>query len=154
MKRVYVREDVCMGCGLCRLHCLVEHSKTKNMIKAFKKETPRPLSRIRVERNGEVSFSLQCQHCDEPWCVYSCLTGAMHRDPTTGAVAVDPERCMGCWTCIVACPNGALSRDVSRKVVAKCDLCPGYDVPACVANCPNEALVLVEVGSGGQVVRN
>jgi CRISPR-associated protein Cas1 len=29
-------------------------------------------------------------------------------------------------------------------VVGKCDLCPDLDVPACVANCPNEALVLVE----------
>jgi carbon-monoxide dehydrogenase iron sulfur subunit len=30
--------------------------------------------------------------------------------------------------------------------VAKCDLCPGLEVPACVANCPNEALVFVEEG--------
>ena len=154
MKRVYVIEDLCMGCGLCQVYCLMEHSRTKDVIKAFKKESPRPLARVRVERNGEVCFSLQCRHCDEPLCVYSCLTGAMRRDPVTGVVAVDSEKCVGCWTCIVACPNGALTRDGSRKIVAKCDLCPGRDVPVCVANCPNEALVFTEDGKGNQFLRN
>jgi carbon-monoxide dehydrogenase iron sulfur subunit len=107
--------------------------------------------RIRVERKGEISFSLQCRHCDEPWCVYSCLTGAMQKDPTTGIVTVDTQKCMGCWTCILACPSGALTRDNGEKVVAKCDLCPGRDVPACVANCPNEALVFIEDGVGKEL---
>jgi carbon-monoxide dehydrogenase iron sulfur subunit len=101
-----------------------------------------------------VSFSLQCRHCDEPWCVYSCLTGAMHIDEATGAIAVDAEKCIGCWTCIVACPYGALARDRDRKVVAKCDLCPASDVPACVANCPNEALVFAEDSKTEQLVRS
>ena len=146
MKRIYVNEEVCIGCGLCRVYCQTEHSVSKDIIKAFKREMPRPLPRVRVERKAEVSFSIQCRHCDEPWCVYSCLTGAMSRDAATGIVTVDSDRCMGCWTCIVACPNGALTRDMGKKVVAKCDLCPEHDVPVCVANCPNEALVVAEDG--------
>ena len=43
---------------------------------------------------------------------------------------------------MVACPYGALTRDTNAKTVVKCDLCPGQDVPVCVANCPNEALLL------------
>ena len=148
MKRVYVKEEVCMGCGLCRVYCQTEHSRSKDIVKAFKKESPRPLPRIRVERKGEVCFSLQCRHCDEPWCVYSCLTGAMHRDPATGTIAVDAEKCMGCWTCVIACPYGALTRDMRNRVIAKCDLCPERDVPVCVANCPNEALLVSEDGNG------
>ena len=146
MKRVYVKEEICMGCGLCRVYCQAEHSRTQDLVKAFKKEDYRTVPRIRVERKGEISFSLQCRHCDEPWCVYSCLTGAMRKDPATGIVNVDTQKCMGCWTCILACPSGALTRDSGKKVVAKCDLCPGRDVPACVANCPNEALVFIENG--------
>lgn len=146
MKRVYVQDEICMGCGLCRVYCQTEHSRTKDIIKAFKKESPRTVPRIRVERKGEISFSLQCRHCDEPWCVYSCLTGAMQKDPTTGIVTVDTQKCMGCWTCILACPSGALTRDYDKKIVAKCDLCPGRDIPACVENCPNEALVFREDG--------
>ena len=142
MRRVYVKEDVCIGCGLCRVYCQTEHSRSKDIIKAFKRESPGPLPRIRVERRGEVSFSIQCRHCIEPWCVYSCLTGAMQKDPESGIVTVDSGRCIGCWTCIVACLYGALTRDKGSKTIVKCDLCPGRDIPVCVANCPNEALVL------------
>ena len=133
-----------MGCGLCRVYCQVEHSKSKDIIKAFKKESPRPVPRIRVEKQADISFSLQCRHCDEPWCLYSCLTGAMHRDPATGMISVDSEKCIGCWTCLLACPNGALTRDLDNKIVAKCDLCVEQEVPVCVANCPNEALKVID----------
>ncbi|MFQ5924596.1 MAG: 4Fe-4S dicluster domain-containing protein [Dehalococcoidia bacterium] len=140
--KVYVKEEVCIGCGLCRVYCQAEHSRSKDMIKAFKRESPRPLPRIRVETKGEVCFPVQCHHCAEPWCIYSCLTGAMRRDPASGIVTVDAEKCIGCWTCIVACPYGALMRDTSNTVVVKCDLCPEQVMPVCVVNCPNEALVL------------
>jgi len=142
MRRLYVKEEACIGCGLCQVYCQVEHSQSKDPIKAFKREAPRPLPRVRVERNIEISFPIQCRHCTEPWCVYSCLTGAMHKDPTSDKVTVDMEKCIGCWTCIVACPYGALGRDLNSKTVIKCDLCPGREIPACVINCPNEALIL------------
>ena len=45
---------------------------------------------------------------------------------------------------MVACPYGALTRDSDNKIAAKCDFCPDYDIPVCVANCPNEALILSE----------
>jgi len=141
VRKVYVKEEVCMGCGLCRVYCQTAHSASRDPVKAFKRETPRPVARVRVERNGEVSFSFQCRQCDEPVCVYSCLTGAVSKDPDTGVVRVDEDRCMACGTCIIACPSGGLTRNPASGVVVKCDLCPGEDVPACVANCPNEALV-------------
>jgi carbon-monoxide dehydrogenase iron sulfur subunit len=74
----------------------------------------------------------------------------MYKEPDSGAVAVDPYKCSGCWTCIMVCPYGAITRDIDKGIVAKCDLCPGRDVPACVANCPNEALVWIEDGAAGQ----
>jgi len=142
MKRIYIKEEVCIGCGLCQVYCQTEHSKSKDIIKAFNREAPPPLPRIRVETREDTSFSIQCRQCDKPWCVYSCLTGAMHTDPASGTVTIDAERCIGCWTCIIACPYGVLTRDVDSKTVVKCDFCPGRDIPACVANCPNEALIL------------
>ena len=142
MKRIYINEEVCIACGLCRVYCQTEHSDSKDIIKAFKIETPHPLPRVRVERKAEISFAVQCQQCEEPWCVYACLTGAMHRDPDSGTIIVDAEKCVGCWTCVIACPYGALARDISSHMVAKCDLCPEQTTPVCVANCPNEALVL------------
>lgn len=132
-----------MGCGLCQVYCQLNHSKSKDLLK-FKRETPRPAG-VRVERAAPVSFPVQCRHCSEPLCVYACLTGALHREPGSGIINVDAERCVGCWTCIIACPFGAIRQDTAQKKIAKCDLCKGDEVPACVANCPNEALVYAEV---------
>jgi anaerobic carbon-monoxide dehydrogenase iron sulfur subunit len=144
MRRIIPREEYCIGCRLCEIHCIVQHSKSKDIIKAFKRET-RPVKRVEVEEKGHVTFALQCRHCDEAPCVTACLSGAMQRDPETGVVTNDPERCVGCWTCILVCPFGAVRRDETEgKVVGKCDLCPDLEIPACVANCPNEALILVE----------
>ena len=145
MKRIIAREEACMGCGLCEVYCVVQHSKSKDIIKAYKREHPRPLSRVRVEEARPVSFAIQCRHCEDAPCVDACLSGAMHLDDETGLVVHDAEKCMGCWTCIMICPYDAVRMDVSGVVVAKCDLCPELDVPACVANCPNEALIYQEV---------
>jgi len=146
VKRVYVKEEFCIACTLCEIFCAVQHSASRDILRAFKRETPRPMPRALVERIGPVSFSVQCRHCAEPLCVYSCLTGAMHRDEETGAIVVDAERCIGCWTCVMACPYGVIRQGMYRghPVAVKCDLCPGRDVPACVENCPNGALVFAE----------
>jgi len=145
--RILANEQVCIGCHLCEVHCLAEHSRSRHLIKAFKKEQPRALARIHVEEDHPYSIAVQCHHCREPLCVYSCLTGAMQKDPETGIVSSDPERCMGCWTCVMVCPYGALVRDTQRHVIVKCDLCSHLVTPSCVAHCPNEALSFVKVDS-------
>ena len=144
MKRIYIKEPVCIGCHLCEVYCQVEHSQSKDLLKAFKRESPQPRSRVSIEERKPLSFSVRCQHCDEPPCVYACLTGALRRDVGSGVVVVDEERCIGCWTCILVCPFGSIRQDTNRGRIAKCDLCAGRDEPACVTNCPNEALVYVE----------
>jgi carbon-monoxide dehydrogenase iron sulfur subunit len=133
-----------MACHLCEVYCRAEHSRFKDLIKAFKKESPPALPRIRVEQKGAFSFAIPCQHCEEPPCVYACLSGALRKEPQTGIVTVDLEKCIGCWTCVMVCPFGAIIPDTRRKKIAKCDLCPDRKVPACVANCPNEALLYQE----------
>jgi carbon-monoxide dehydrogenase iron sulfur subunit len=45
----------------------------------------------------------------------------------------------------MVCPYGAVKPDASRKIVAKCDFCEHRETPACVENCPNEALYVEEV---------
>lgn len=134
-----------MGCHLCEVHCQVEHSQSKDLIKTFNRESPQPLARLWIEERKPVAFSVRCCHCSEPPCVYACLTGALHKDAGTGIVTVDEEKCTGCWTCILVCPFGAIRQDRQRGKIVKCDLCPGKELPACVANCPNEALIYAEV---------
>jgi carbon-monoxide dehydrogenase iron sulfur subunit len=103
------------------------------------------LPRLRVEERGIVSFSVRCQQCDDAPCVQACLTGALARDSVSLEAQVDQERCIGCWTCLLVCPLGAIRQDTEQKKALKCDLCLGEAMPACVANCPNEALACVEV---------
>ncbi len=146
MKRIYIKEQACISCRLCEVYCQQQHSQSKDIIKAFKKESPRPLPRVRVEEKGEISFSVRCQQCDDAPCAQACLTGALTRDPVTGTVNVDEEKCSGCWTCLLVCPFGAIKQDLEQKKTVRCDLCPGVDMPVCVANCPNEALIYAEAG--------
>ena len=99
-----------------------------------------------------VSLSVRCQQCNEAPCVQACLTGALTRDPVSLLVKVDEERCIGCWTCLLACPLGVMRQDDRQGKVLKCDLCQGEEIPVCVANCPNEALVYAEVPEGSPEV--
>ena len=148
MRRIYVKEEACIGCHLCEVYCQLQHSRSKDLIKAFNREKPPPLPRLRVEEKGVVSFSVRCQHCDEAPCVYACLTGAITRDPIRGVIEADDERCIGCWTCILVCPFGAIRQDKNQRKTVRCDMCQGQDIPVCVTNCPNEALVYVEAQNG------
>jgi carbon-monoxide dehydrogenase iron sulfur subunit len=153
VKKVYVKEEVCIGCRLCEVYCQLEHSRSNDLVKAFKRESPPPLSRIRVDERGVVSLSVRCQQCDDAPCVQACLTGALERDPESRLVNVDEDRCIGCWTCVLVCPLAAIKPDTERKLALKCDLCQGEEIPVCVANCPNEALVYVEVPEGSAEVK-
>ncbi len=144
MKRIYAREDYCIGCRLCEINCLVKRSKSRKIIKAFRKERDTVVPAVQVEESGHVSFALQCRHCDDAPCIEACITGAMHLDPETKAVLCDEDRCVGCWSCIMVCPAGAVLRGKERKVASKCDLCAGEETPVCVEGCPNEALIYEE----------
>lgn len=151
-KRIVCNAEVCIGCRLCEVYCVTAHSRfPKDVLKAFKLDPARPVPRVIVEEEGVLSFFLSCRHCQEPECVKSCLTGALQVDIDMGIVRVEEERCIGCWTCIVACPYGAIrASSGERRVAVKCDLCEGIsEVPVCVVHCPNEALRLESSGEEG-----
>ncbi len=141
MSRVYPREDFCVACHLCEVFCRTEHSRSRDVIKAHKSGAA-PVARTHLEQDGAVSLSISCRHCEEPLCVYSCVSGALQKDPVTGLVTYQSDKCIGCWTCIVACSTGSIARDSGHGKIAKCDMCPDRETPACVAACPNGALVL------------
>lgn len=146
MKRVYNLSEYCVGCGLCDIFCATAHSDyPDNVWKAYRLADNRPLSRLYVERNAKSSISVQCRQCAEPACVYACITGAITRDAETGLIVLNEDKCVGCSTCLAACPFGLIKADPLNKVSIKCDMCKDLsDVPICVARCPNEALVCRE----------
>jgi len=135
--------EACISCGLCTVWCKVEHSDSRSIYKAFRADATKTVACVRLEQEGARSLAIQCRHCEDPICVYACITGAMSKDPTTGIVKVDPSRCIGCGTCVLMCPNGAVQLDDRGKRVAlKCEMCRDRGFPSCVEHCPNDALIM------------
>lgn len=99
--------------------------------------------RIRIEVEKDVTYAVSCRHCKDPICVKSCISGAMHLE--NGAVCIDREKCVGCLTCVLVCPFGAVAEG-ENGTVQKCELClkNSCGEPACVAGCPNRAIVFEE----------
>jgi len=142
MKRVYPIKDVCIGCRLCELACITAHSQSKDLIIAYTQERATGLAPCKVVyEDGPVCVALSCRHCDNALCVAACISGALYKDEESGKTLYDASRCVGCWSCLMACPFGAIRRNAAENKIIKCDLCEGRAIPACVQACPNSALV-------------
>jgi Fe-S-cluster-containing dehydrogenase component len=91
-----------------------------------------------------------CLQCERPYCALICRVGALNKNPETGVVERDKNRCIGCKLCLIACPFGNLT--FVNGVSAKCDLCNGN--PTCVKVCNWGALSFEEadeIGAGKRV---
>ena len=143
MKQIFVMVDRCMGCRSCELSCAVQHSATKNLAGAIL-ESPPPRKRLFVEQAEGVRMPVLCRHCDDAPCLNACISGCLYRDER-GLVQRHRERCIGCWSCIMTCPFGVITRDRHENIAVKCDGCHKLEVPACVNACPTKALVLMDV---------
>lgn len=129
-KILAINPDLCTGCRVCELVCSLVKENECN---------PRK-SRIRVIKIDREGFDLPlfCQHCGEPLCREVCPVKALSRDPQTGAIILNPDLCIGCRSCTLACPFGHISFDSEAGICRKCDLCGGD--PQCVRFCETKAL--------------
>jgi carbon-monoxide dehydrogenase iron sulfur subunit len=99
------------------------------------------LARINVvfdefEESGPISATL-CVQCHDAACIPACPAKAIARDPSSGAVLIDEDRCIGCMICRRACPWDVPKLHPKRRAAVKCDLCHGrVGGPVCVAACP------------------
>ena len=139
----------CKGCERCVDAC-VEANGLDPVAAAQDRATTRdglsanrPLSVMPV---GDGRFArMSCMHCVEPSCVSACLVGAI-RKTLEGPVVYDPDMCIGCRYCMLACPFHVprYEWDETRPLMRKCDMCAERQreglVPACVAACPSGAL--------------
>ena len=141
MKRIYVNEKWCLGCHLCEYYCAFANSGGTDMARTLQGVEIHP--RIRIEERGAVSFAVSCRHCEEPLCVKGCISGALTVEK--GVIAINRDKCVGCYTCILSCPYGAIMPS-PEGAVQKCELCVRTKdgEPACVKGCPNRAIVFEE----------
>ena len=130
----------CIGCHACTVACKEENQVplgvNRTWVKYIEKGTFPDTRRY---------FSvLRCNHCDNAPCVTICPTVALYRRPD-GIVDFDGDRCIGCKSCMQACPYDALYIDPVTQTAAKCHYCAhrvevGLE-PACVIVCPVQAIV-------------
>jgi anaerobic selenocysteine-containing dehydrogenase/Fe-S-cluster-containing dehydrogenase component len=131
----------CIGCKSCEVACKQEHGLGPGEF------------RNRVVWLGDLGapsldfLTVTCQHCDRPACLRACPVNpkAITKDPETGVVQVNEDRCTGCGECVIACPYGAMGYDANGHHAVKCDLCSdrraaGATDTACSSVCPGYAI--------------
>jgi len=148
MKVVVVKPERCVGCLQCRFACSVAHSATLSPFSApFEDILSKPRIHIGLTA-GKEPFPNKCRHCDPAPCEMSCITKAIYSEAASGTVLINPERCINCGMCAMACPFGVIRYRVfidNKTSAHKCDQCIARQrqgkIPACVEVCKVGALL-------------
>jgi len=164
----------CIGCRKCVYACVDENNQSRDpqihWIQVLEMEKEKGIDYLHadlyydheeVPHEGHFYLPVACQQCKNPPCVKACPVGATWTD-ADGIVVIDYDWCIGCRSCMAACPYGArhfnwgkvqLSKeDINtsthylgnrprvKGVVEKCTFCVQRvregRYPACVEVCP------------------
>lgn len=134
-RRIVLDLDYCIGCQTCTAACQA----------AFHGE-----ARIRHGTPATTALlPVACRHCEQPLCAAACPFQVL-QVTEAGLVVQNSFRCVGCRSCILACPWGVIDETLLRHIPQKCNLCAdrkgqvGRDGPRCVAACPTGALKFLD----------
>ena len=155
----------CIGCNTCAVACKVSNNLPKDVWWNVVHTEGRDFADTsKGTYGGEMQLSwlpVNCMHCENAVCEEVCPTGAtVKRDG--GIVTVDEETCIGCKSCMEACPydvrrlienepeyylelpiGDPAAKSHKGGTVEKCDFCAGRidrgEKPACMELCPGRA---------------
>jgi Fe-S-cluster-containing dehydrogenase component/formate-dependent nitrite reductase membrane component NrfD len=135
-----IDQDRCIGCHACTVACKDEHKVPVGVFRTWVKY---------IEKGSFPDTSrhfgvMRCNHCEQAPCIEICPTSALFKRDN-GIVDFDNSRCIGCKSCMQACPYDALYIDPATSTAAKCNFC-AHRVeanlePACVVVCPTQAIM-------------
>ena len=134
-----IDQRTCIGCHACTVACKTEHEVPLGQFRTW----------VKYVDKGEWPSStrsfgvMRCNHCTDAPCVAICPTKALFKRPD-GIVDFDSDRCIGCKSCMQACPYDAIYIDEETHTAAKCNFCAhrvddGLQ-PACVVVCPTRSI--------------
>lgn len=133
-KILFVDQEKCTGCKMCEVVCSWKKEEECNPA----------LARIQVvtDKSKSIDYTVVCEQCEKALCYESCPASAIYYNAEFNAWVVDEKKCIGCKTCISACPVAAMNFNTKKGVAIKCDLCEGD--PQCVKYCPIGAIEFIE----------
>jgi len=154
---VFADSNKCIGCRTCEVACAISHQEesggTLEHASCFS-------PRLKLVKTVDVSAPIMCRQCDDAPCAQVCPNNAIVRED--GYIKVIQSRCIGCKTCMIACPYGAMNvvtamasgatghsalfqREVPVSLALKCDLCAHKESgPECMRVCPTGAITLID----------
>ncbi len=134
-----MRQNNCIDCERCMEACV-----RTNHVPSYGYRTT-ILEQHKVigpEETETIFMPVLCNQCNRPPCVRVCPTVATFKDEVTGIVTMDSKKCIGCKTCMAACPYNARYFNEETRAVDKCNFCfdtrlsKGKKDTACVEACP------------------
>lgn len=130
----------CIGCHACTIACKSEHDIPIGSWRCWVKEVEKGV----FPQTRREFLPVLCNQCDDAPCKTICPTAALFRR-SDGIVDLDPEWCIGCKACMVACPYDQLFIDPNTNTAEKCNFCSnrleaGLE-PACVVVCPTQCRI-------------
>jgi anaerobic dimethyl sulfoxide reductase subunit B (iron-sulfur subunit) len=147
----YHNTDECVSCKACVIACkdkndlplgekmrkVYDYAKCEWTVDAQGVCTP-------SEDRYAYSVSMSCNHCVTPACMAVCPVEAIIKREEDGVVYIDEALCIGCSSCITACPFSAPYLSTVTSKVKKCDFCRDLidegETPQCVAACSTRCL--------------
>ncbi|MEW5759365.1 MAG: 4Fe-4S dicluster domain-containing protein [Candidatus Thermoplasmatota archaeon] len=125
--RIKYKGSDCTGCKLCSLLCAYNF---------YEKFNPR-YGRIQVLKDEFEDVPHLCIQCDKPRCIDVCPRGAIVSEK--GIAKVIEKKCVGCGSCVEACPYKGIWLNPKKNKAFKCEFC---DEIVCAKFCPSNALVI------------
>ncbi len=139
-----IRQNHCVDCEKCKEAC-----KKTNHVPDYGWRTTILEKDVETEpgKKYRIFVPVLCNHCLNPPCVRVCPTKATYKDPKTGIVVMEYKKCIGCKTCMAACPYNARYFKEENRAIDKCNFCfdtrlsKGEKLTACAAACPAKVRV-------------
>ncbi|UYM07791.1 4Fe-4S dicluster domain-containing protein [Solicola gregarius] len=134
-----IDQRTCVGCHACTVACKTEHDVPVGQFRTWVKY----VDSGSYPDNTRDFGVMRCNHCTDAPCVKICPTEALFKRDD-GIVDFDGDSCIGCKSCMQACPYDAIYIDEDTNTAAKCNFCAhrvdeGLE-PACVVVCPTHSI--------------
>ncbi|HID95255.1 MAG TPA: 4Fe-4S ferredoxin [Candidatus Latescibacteria bacterium] len=131
-KRLFIDLELCNRCRECHVECSYLYHPHNIGITSLRELA---------------AFFLICRRCEQAPCVTSCPQEALEKQED-GVLKRYNMRCIGCKSCVYACPFGTIYPETVPYTLSRCDYCLGRVNgvgPDCVKSCPEKAVQYTEI---------